>query len=66
MGSSEPVKHSITRGVSLYPDIDVRPLWQPVGTAGAQWLNEQDKKLAPHGPAKPTDSPAENCLHAGL
>jgi len=29
----------------------VELLWQPVGTAGEQWLNEQDKKLGAHGPA---------------
>ena len=37
-------------------------LWQPVRTAGEQWLTEQDKKLGPHGPAKPTDNPTEKLL----
>ncbi len=45
--------------LTLHEGVEV--LWQPVGTLGEQWLNEQDNKLGPDGPAKPTDGPAENC-----
>jgi len=33
----------------------VNVLWKPAGTLGEQWLNEQDEKLGPEGPAKPQD-----------
>ena len=33
----------------------VNALWKPAGTLGEQWLNEQDEKLGPEGPAKPQD-----------
>jgi len=33
----------------------VHVLWKPAGTLGEQWLNEQDEKLGPEGPAKPQD-----------
>ena len=39
----------------------VNVLWRSVGTLGEQWLNEQDEKLGPEGPAKPTDGFAKNC-----
>ena len=39
----------------------VNALWKPAGTLGEQWLNEQDEKLGPEGPAKPTDGFAKNC-----
>jgi len=38
----------------------VNALWKPVGTLGEQWLNEQDEKLGPEGPAKPPDG-AKGC-----
>jgi len=38
----------------------VNVLWRSVGTLGEQWLNEQDEKLGPEGPAKPTDGFAKN------
>jgi len=33
----------------------VHVLWKPAGTLGEQWLNEQDEKLGPEGPAKSQD-----------
>ena len=36
--------------VTLHEAVEL--LWQPVGTAGEEWLNEQDKELGAHGPAQ--------------
>ena len=39
----------------------VNVLWKPVGSLGERWLNEQDEKLGPEGPAKPPDGFTKNC-----